>query len=364
MFYVMLSAAALVWTRSFRFLGGNSRLSLTRRSMAVAALCFACCCLPQWAYAQSPTGTGFYYPVQPRDRYDVGYHKIGGLQTISKFYGGHFMSPGKQRTDPQTGKLGKYLDDSYHNGYDIMANYGAPVYPITGGFVKQLSHKGWSSNGGTINMAVIMVHTTADGRQFRALYGHIETATLNPKVKVDAWIDAGTSIGKVGTWNLGHHLHFGINVLDVNQPLPYKGPDATTPTANTIGYGGIGINHWQGYWPDRKGWIDPVFFIETTSPDLLFLNTDDFVAKSDMKQYLVARFDSGLIAHDGFIGNFQQDQYYVYSNQWFFKQIAGQWHWVQVWHATYKYDKSVRWIIYQDWDTQQVFGWFQIVVFP
>jgi hypothetical protein len=111
-------------------------------------------------------------------------------------------------------------------------------------------------------------------------------------------------IGNVSSWIGGNHLHFGVNVLDVNTALPYKGQDVNTPLAAIIGYGRIGINYWQGTWPDRKGWVDPVFFIETNSPTTL-LNTNDLVAKSDMKQYLVARVDSALVtdnANFGFIG--------------------------------------------------------------
>lgn len=318
--------------------------------------------LPGHLNAQLQMDTGFYYPVQPRDGYTTGYHMLGGLQNVSATYGGHFMSPSSQRTDPQTGQAGKYFTDLYHNGYDIMASYGQPVYPITGGTVTQLSYDGWTS-GGTTNMAVIMVHTTSTGQRFRALYGHIQVSTLNQQVKVGAWIPAGTSIGKVGTWSSGNHLHFGINVLDVNLPLPYKGQDANTPLASVIGYGRIGINHWQGYWPDREGWVDPVFFLETNSPTAQ-LATDDLVAKSDMKQYMVARVDSALVTDNANFGFLSRDQNFEYRYQWFYTLLNGQVHYVLVNHATYLYNRSIRYVIYKNMDTQQVQGWFQVVVFP
>jgi len=144
-----------------------------------------------------------------------------------------------------------------------MASYGQSVYPITGGVVTtQISSEGWTS-GGTTNIAVIMAHTTVTGQQVRALYSHVEKATLNSLVKTGAWIPAGTSIGKVGAWSDGNHLHFGINVLDLNTALPFKGQDASTPLASIIGYDRIGVNHWQGTWPDRTS------------------NANDWVAQSD-----------------------------------------------------------------------------------
>lgn len=186
------------------------------------------------ASGQRQVEPGFYFPVQPRDGYTADYHMLAGLLPVSSTYGGHFMSPSSQRTDPQTGRSGRYFTDLYHNGYDIMADYGQPVYPIAGGTVKEISDGGWS-NGGTTNVAVIMVHSTIAGQQFRALYGHLEKSTLNAQVKIGAWIPVGTVIGKVGSWIGGNHLHFGVNVLDVNTPLPYKGQDANTPVANIVG---------------------------------------------------------------------------------------------------------------------------------
>lgn len=312
--------------------------------------------------AQRQGETGFYYPVQPRDGFIAGYHMLGGVLPISSTYGGHFMSPSSQRVDPQTDKAGKYFTDLYHNGYDVMADYGQPVYTIAGGTVSEISNGGWS-NGGTTNVAVIVVHSTSTGQRFRALYGHLEASTLTSQVKVGLWLPAGTMIGKVGTWVGGNHLHFGINVLDVSLPLPYKGQDASTPLAGIIGYGRIGINYWQGTFPDRKSWVDPIFFIETNSPTTV-VNTNDLVAKSDMKQYLVARVDSALVTDSVNFGFLSQDQNFEYRYQWFYKLVAGQWHYVLVNHATYIYNRSIRYVVYKNWDTQQVFGWYPVVVLP
>jgi murein DD-endopeptidase MepM/ murein hydrolase activator NlpD len=324
---------------------------------ATAVIMFVLCA--GTADAQRLTNSGFYYPVQPRDGYTTGYHMLAGMLPVSSTYGGHFMSPSSQRTDPQTSKSGKYFYNLYHNGFDVMANYGTPVYSIGEGVVKQLSYGGWS-NGGTTNMAVIIMHTLANGQQFRALYGHLEVSTVPSSVKVNAIIPAGMIIGKVGTWVGGNHLHFGVNIFDVTQPLPFTD---STNLANVVGYGRIGINYWTNYWPDRMNWVDPVFFIETQSPNA-FPNSDDLIAKSDMKQYMVAKVDSKLITDNGNFGFIKKDQYYEYRYQWFYKSVSGQIHYVLVNHATYINNRSVRFVIYEDWDTKQVYGWFQIIVVP
>ena len=108
---------------------------------------------------------------------------------------------------------------------------------------------------------------------------------------------------------------------------------------------------------------DPVFFIETNGANTS-ISANDEVAKSDMKQYLVARVDSALSTDNGNFGFPSQDQYYEYRYQWFYKMVNGQWHRILVNHATYLYNRSIRYVIYKDMDTQQVFGWYQIVVLP
>ena len=292
---------------------------------------------------------------------------IGGLLPVSTTYGGHFMSPSNQRTDPQTNKPGTYVTDYYHDGYDILADYGQAVYPIADGIVTQISKGGWTSSGEcspspcTTNWAIVMKHTTAAGQEFRAIYGHIEAATLNSQVSVGNWISAGTLLGKVGTWNLGNHLHFGINLTDVNSPLPYKGEDANTPIADVIGYGRIGIDHWpQGGWPDREQWVDPVFFIETNSPNRL-ITVNDEVAKSDMKQYLVAHVDSDLVPDDASFTLYSRDASWEYRYEYFYNS---QNQWILVVHATDVSNSKIRFVNYANVADQKWQGWFQITVFP
>jgi murein DD-endopeptidase MepM/ murein hydrolase activator NlpD len=338
-------------------------VSMTRCKVFCAVLLICLFCLSEQASAQVLLQTGFYYPVQPNAGYTAGYHMLAGALPISANYGGHFMSPSPQRVDPQIGKPGKYLTDLYHDGYDIMAAHGQPVYAIAGGTVQTLDYGTSWNSGGTNNMAVIIVHATSAGQQFRALYGHIEAATVNSaQVKLGGWVAAGTFLGRVGTYSTGDHLHLGINTLTPAQPLPYQ---SSTITADVIGWGRIGINHWpQGSsTPDRENWVDPVFFLETNSPNAS-VNTDNLVAQSDMKQYLVAKVDSSLLTDPAHFESFRQDQSFEYTYQWFYHVVSGQMHWFLAEHATYLYNRSIRYVAYENWDAQQWFGWYEVVVIP
>jgi hypothetical protein len=98
----------------------------------------------------------------------------------------------------------------------------------------------------------------------------------------------------------------------------------------------IGINYWQGTWPNRMNWIDPVFFIEANCP-LLTNNcpTGDLVAKSDMKEYMVGRVNPNLIAYDPNFGFNSQDQTVEYRYQWLYAWEGSHIHWFLVNHATY-----------------------------
>jgi murein DD-endopeptidase MepM/ murein hydrolase activator NlpD len=327
-------------------------------------------CLSEEVSAQVQMTTGFYYPVQPTAGYTAGYHMLAGMLPISANYGGHFMSPSSQRIDPQIAKSGRYLTDLYHDGYDILAAYGQPVYAIAGGTVQTLDYgTSWNTydslgrQTSTNNMAIIIVHTTSTGQQFRAIYGHIEAATLNSaQVKQGVWVPPGTHLGNVGTYSTGTHLHFGINLTPPSQALPFY---QSSVLANVIGWGRIGINYWpQGSTsPNRENWVDPVFFLETNSSNSSIV-ANDLVAQSDMKQYMVARVDSNLTTSSANFAFLSQDQSYEYRYQWFYKQVSGQWHYYLVYQATYIYNRSIRYVMYRNMDTNQVFGWFSVVVFP
>jgi murein DD-endopeptidase MepM/ murein hydrolase activator NlpD len=332
-----------------------------RRVIKGLALLFCALAGADHATAQISTASGFYYPVLPKDNYNVGYHKIGGTISGSNGFGGHFMAPSYQRIDPQTGGPGLYLDPYYHNGMDIMANYGTPVFAIADGVIPDsISTGGWTS-GGTVNVAVIILHTTNTGQQFKAVYGHLEKATVDTsKIYVGANVTRGQLIGRVGTWSNGDHLHFGIH--PGSGSLPFFQASAEN---QSYGYGRIGINYWVGSWPNRMNWADPVLFIETNCPaGTVGCPTNDLVAKSDMKEYMIGRVNPSLTTDNVNFGFLNQDQYYEYRYQWFYALEGSHVHWFLVSHATFLYSRSVRYVGYKDWDNQQFYGWRQVLVIP
>lgn len=96
------------------------------------------------------------------------------------------------RRDPFTGKA------SHHDGIDIAAPNGSPVFPIASGIVV------FVGNGRVLGKHIIIRHN--DGRE--SVYGHLRKTTviLNDKVKTS------TKIGEVGSTgrSTGYHLHLEI----------------------------------------------------------------------------------------------------------------------------------------------------------
>jgi len=295
-------------------------------------------CFSEQADAQRKMASGFYYPV---DVPDNTFHNLA--------VGGHFMGPDSSVVDPQTGKPGNYLSGSYHNAMDILTAYGSPVYAIADGTVTEISPGGWS-NGGTTNVAVIITHITNTGQQFKTLYGHVEKAKLDPSVYVNAFVRGGQLLGRVGTWIGGNHLHFGVNLRDGSQPLPYD-------AAKGVGYGIISMRNWA----QKFDWTDPIFFTEThCAPGIATCQITELVARSDMKQYMLGKIDNTLSTDDYNFGFSMQDQLFEYRYEWFYKQVSGQWQYFLAFQATYIPDRSVRFVAYQNWQTEQFSGWIQL----
>jgi murein DD-endopeptidase MepM/ murein hydrolase activator NlpD len=169
------------------------------------------------------TATGFYYP-------------LGTAEFDSEC--GTWLA-----RDPNHG--GCYFRGYYHIGFDMMADYDSPVYPISNGTVEYVSPNGW----GRDNVGVFVRHTLSDGSEFLALYAHIRTSVM----KYDPVIE-GKEFAKIGHWLNGDHLHFGI-VPDTQMPIsnPKEG----------IGFGRMTNPNW----PSTNGFVDPIDFINTYSPD-------------------------------------------------------------------------------------------------
>jgi hypothetical protein len=121
---------------------------------------------------------------------------------------------------------------SWHMAQDMPASVGHPVYAIADGVV--LESKPASGYGGVL----VVLHKTATGAQFKAVYGHIRRGAFPKGSKVRA----GQVIGRV---NGVGHLHFGIHPGRAYPPdrNPYRGH--TYDSSKTY------------------GWVNPISYLKT-----------------------------------------------------------------------------------------------------
>lgn len=106
---------------------------------------------------------------------------------------GYITSPYGNRNDPFTGS------SSNHNGLDIGAAKGTPIYAASGGKVIQAGDR---KNG--FGLCVKIEHSSG----FQTLYGHCSELL----VKEGQYVAAGELIARVGSTgrSTGNHLHYSI----------------------------------------------------------------------------------------------------------------------------------------------------------
>jgi hypothetical protein len=126
-----------------------------------------------------------------------------------------------------------------HVAQDMPSPVGHPVYAIASGVVRiSRADTGGYGPGGTPGGCMIIVHTTAAGAKFRALYGHISGL----RFKAGQIVAAGAVIATI---NGCAHLHFSIH------------PSTTYRDGNP--YAG----HVPKSWADHGGFVDPVAYLKT-----------------------------------------------------------------------------------------------------
>jgi len=119
----------------------------------------------------------------------------------------------------------------WHMAQDMPADVGHVVYAVGDGTVIE------SGGNHGYNSVVIVLHRTAAGEYFKAVYGHIRLASGTGK---GAKVKAGQVIGRV---NGDRHVHFGIH------------PGKAYPSDN---------NPYRGHTYTSKntyGWVDPVAYL-------------------------------------------------------------------------------------------------------
>ena len=125
-----------------------------------------------------------------------------------------------------------------HVAQDMRSAKGRPVYAIGAGTVwTARADAGGYGVGGASGGCLIIVHRTAAGEDFRALYGHVSGL----RYKAGARVEAGAVIATV---NGCDHLHFSIHPSDVYRDRdPYAG-------------------HVPRSWKDHGGFVDPVAYLK------------------------------------------------------------------------------------------------------
>ena len=119
----------------------------------------------------------------------------------------------------------------WHMAQDMPASIGARCYAIGDGTVLE------SGDGHGYGGVIVVLHRTADGKLFKAVYGHIRRGAFPKGAKVRA----GQVIGWV---NSARHVHFGIH------------PGRAYPSDN---------NPYRGHTYVRAvtyGWVNPVAFLK------------------------------------------------------------------------------------------------------
>lgn len=114
-------------------------------------------------------------------------------------------SPYGYRKDPFTGKK------IFHEGVDISANVGAPIYASASGTVVKILYSKYGYGN-----RIIIKHKYG----FETLYAHVNKI----KVKKGQWVYKNQQIGSVGNTgrSTGPHLHYEIRKYDeTRDPLGY-----------------------------------------------------------------------------------------------------------------------------------------------
>ena len=104
-------------------------------------------------------------------------------------------------------KLGRGLGDSgYHQGVDLLAPGGTPIFAAAAGVVR-VSSEGYSGYG----VAIVLDHVI-DGQRVSTLYGHMTYGSR--QVVQGQTVAAGQVIGLVGSTgsSTANHLHFETRI--------------------------------------------------------------------------------------------------------------------------------------------------------
>lgn len=199
--------------------------------------------------ADSTTPTGFYYPI--------------GTDNLDVPLCGRWLT--KPEGSVSNSNEDCYFGVVYHTGVDITAGYGTAVRAISDGVVLPWSPNGWSDEGKSDNIALLIRHRSNEYGDFVALYGHVRKSDAK---SAGSSVKAGEVIGYIGHWEYGDHLHFGVLSPGLTLPLDPR-------SFGRWDYSKYGVKDVLGYFDN--GLIDPIDFIVYNGPDNYRTRSDESV---------------------------------------------------------------------------------------
>ncbi|MCC9621608.1 peptidoglycan DD-metalloendopeptidase family protein [Thalassospira sp. MA62] len=118
-----------------------------------------------------------------------------------------FLMPAEGRLSQGFGSASGQFGYTFHNGLDIAAKTGTPVYAAEAGKVTKVSSSGPYGNH-------IQIEHNVDGQKWTTVYAHLHKVD----VKTGQSVRQGESIGQIGNTgnSSGPHLHFEIHKGDYN----------------------------------------------------------------------------------------------------------------------------------------------------
>jgi hypothetical protein len=161
-----------------------------------------------------PWPTEYPWPIEPFDQQHAIRGYFGDPRTV-------FVSA----TDPQLGAF------SFHNGIDIPAPEGTPVYPVVSGTVSQ------------VEVNEVVVHSDDDRRSFQ--YWHVE-----PLVSLGQHVDAQHTVLGLVQWPADHvHLTEIVDGVVQNPLQPHHITPYVDSTAPSV--------HWLSFRSPHQRELDP-----------------------------------------------------------------------------------------------------------
>jgi hypothetical protein len=210
--------------------------SVTVRALAIVAI--AVCmlmALSGTAFASDPGYNGWYWPLGDD-------HTTAGAWP-------HYRS--------------WYADSpAWHVAYDDIGRWRDPVYSLADGVVLEArSDVGGYGPGASAGGALVVKYRTADGIDFKALFGHVESIQVVP----GQLVAAGQVLAVLNNYSPAH-VHFGIH--------PGAGYPKPSAEQTSTGYVGIWMGHTHESVTDTAGvttpvlygWADPVAFLRSHNP--------------------------------------------------------------------------------------------------